>query len=70
MRGPQPFTKAAWGMFTGSYSYKSIAGMALGPASLVKFLGPSLEKARGVLHKGESLSQSPARTPQKGLDIG
>ncbi len=34
--GPQPFTKAAWGMFTGSYSYSSIARMALSPASLVK----------------------------------
>ncbi len=32
----QPFTRAAWGMFTGSYSYISIARMALNPASLVK----------------------------------
>ena len=36
-RGPQPFTKAAWGMFTGSYSYRSIARMTLNPVSLVKF---------------------------------
>jgi flavin-dependent dehydrogenase len=36
--GPQPFTKVIWGMFTGSYNYRSIARMALGPASLVKFL--------------------------------
>ncbi|MBI2857864.1 MAG: FAD-dependent oxidoreductase [Chloroflexi bacterium] len=36
MRGPQPFTKAAWGMFTGSYSYRSIAGMTLNPISLAK----------------------------------
>ncbi len=36
--GPQPFTKVIWGMFTGSYSYSNIARMALGPASLVKFL--------------------------------
>ena len=35
--GPQPFTKTAWGMFTGSYNYKSIARMALSPASLAKF---------------------------------
>ncbi len=36
VRGKQPFTKAAWGMFTGSYSYKNIAWMTLNPASLVK----------------------------------
>ncbi len=34
--GPQPFAKSAWGMFTGSYSYRSIARMALNPASLTK----------------------------------
>ncbi len=38
VRGPQPFTKAAWGMFTGSYSYRSIARMALGPVSLMNLL--------------------------------
>jgi len=32
----QPFTRAAWGMFTGSYSYCSIAAMTLNPISLVK----------------------------------
>ncbi len=31
--GVQPFTRAAWGMFTGSYSYKHIARMVLGPVS-------------------------------------
>lgn len=36
-RGPQPFTKAAWGMFTGSYSYSNIARMTLNPVSLIKF---------------------------------
>ncbi len=36
MRGPQPFTKAAWGMFTGNYSYRSIARMTLNPTSLAK----------------------------------
>ena len=35
-RGPQPFTKAAWGMFSGNYKYRSIAWMTLNPASLVK----------------------------------
>jgi NADH dehydrogenase len=42
MRGPQPFTKAAWGMFTGSYSYKSISRMTLNPVSLVKFFSVSI----------------------------
>ncbi len=37
LRGPQPFTKAAWGMLTGSYRYSRIVKMALSPASLVKF---------------------------------
>ena len=32
----QPFTRAAWGMFTGSYTYGSIAGMVLNPASMVR----------------------------------
>lgn len=32
----QPFTRAAWGMFTGSYSYRSIASMTLNPVSLAK----------------------------------
>lgn len=36
MRGSQHFTKAAWGMFTGSYSYRSIVHMTLNPASLAK----------------------------------
>lgn len=36
MRGPQPFTRAAWGMFSGNYSYTSIARMIFNPASLFK----------------------------------
>lgn len=53
LRGSQSFTKAAWGMLTGSYNYKSIATMALGPASLVKFSGAFLsEGLRGLFHKG------------------
>ena len=34
--GHSPLLKAAWGMFSGSYKYKSIAWMTLNPASLVK----------------------------------
>jgi flavin-dependent dehydrogenase len=33
----QAFTKAAWGMFTGSYSYESITSLAFRPVSLAKF---------------------------------
>jgi NADH dehydrogenase len=36
VRGPQPFTKAAWGMFSGTYSYRNIARMVASPASLGK----------------------------------
>ncbi len=37
--GRQPFTRAAWGMFTGSYPYAQIAGMVLSPVSIVRMLG-------------------------------
>ena len=36
VRGPQPFTKSAWGMFTGSYSYSNIVKMVVSPTSLAK----------------------------------
>ncbi|OGO45783.1 MAG: hypothetical protein A2Z05_02905 [Chloroflexi bacterium RBG_16_60_22] len=36
LSGPQSFTRAAWGMFTGSYSYGSIARMTLNPVSLAR----------------------------------
>ena len=49
----QPFTKAAWGMFTGSYNYKSIARMALSPTSLLKLLAALFFDSLSVLlHKG------------------
>ncbi len=52
-KGPQPYTKATWGMFTGSYSYRRIASMTLSPASLVKFLVAfSRESLRSLSHKG------------------
>ncbi len=34
--GSRPFTKSIWGMFTGSYSYKSIVWMTASPLALVK----------------------------------
>ena len=42
-RSPQALTRAAWGMFTGSYSYRAICRLALNPASIVK-LGSVLVK--------------------------
>jgi NADH dehydrogenase len=37
-RGPKPFTKAVWGMFTGSYTYRSIARMTFNPTALCRLL--------------------------------
>lgn len=51
--GAQPFTKAAWGMFTGSYSYRNIARMTLRPASLAKFSSALLmEGFRSLFRRG------------------
>ncbi len=51
-RVPQPFTKAAWGMFTGSYSYRSIARMTLNPLSLAKLSWAlSQEALKNVSHR-------------------
>ena len=53
MAGLQPFTKAAWGMFTGSYSYSTIAKMSLNPVSLARFLKASfIERAGSLFHGG------------------
>jgi hypothetical protein len=38
IKGPQPFTRAAWGMFSGSYSYNDIARMTLNPVSFTKLM--------------------------------
>ncbi len=55
LRGPQPFTQAAWGMFTGSYSYRRMAWMALGPASLAKLSWALFrEGLRGLSRKGDT----------------
>ncbi len=51
-RGPQPFTKAAWGMFTGSYSYRRIASMTLNPISLAKlYLALSQEGVKSAFNR-------------------
>lgn len=50
--GPQPFTKAVWGMFTGNYSYTNIARMTLRPASLVRLLAALFwESSAGLFRK-------------------
>ena len=36
VRSSQPLTRAAWGMFAGSYSYRTIARLALSPSSVIK----------------------------------
>ncbi|MFC1964801.1 FAD-dependent oxidoreductase [Chloroflexota bacterium] len=55
MRGPRPFTKAAWGMFTGGYSYSSIVKMALSPVSLAKgYLSLFRESIRRSFHNKDT----------------
>jgi NADH dehydrogenase len=55
VRGAQPFTKAVWGMFTGSYSYRNIARMTLSPASLWRLLAAILrECARAPFRRSSS----------------
>ncbi|MFC2021426.1 FAD-dependent oxidoreductase [Chloroflexota bacterium] len=50
--GSRPFTRAAWGMFTGNYTYRSIARMTLNPASVTRFLWTFLREGfSGLLHK-------------------
>ena len=52
IKGLQPFTKAAWGMLTGSYSYRSIAGMTGRPASLARLsLALFWECIIGLFHR-------------------
>lgn len=51
--GPRAFTKVAWGMFTGSYSYGRIARMGLKPTSLARLFGALLlEGAGGLVRRG------------------
>lgn len=52
--GPQPFTKAAWGMFTGAYSYSKIAWMGLKPASLMRFLASLLWEKLKILSREDA----------------
>jgi NADH dehydrogenase len=64
MTGPQPFTKFIWGMFTGSYSYKSLARMAFGPTALAKLCRALLTESPRIL-----LARKRAAYPKK-LHVG
>ncbi|MBI2853081.1 MAG: FAD-dependent oxidoreductase [Chloroflexi bacterium] len=59
----RPFTKAVWGMLTGSYSYGDIARMTLRPASLGAF---SIAVLRETLKRQSGKEQS----AEKRLHIG
>ena len=50
----QPLTRAAWGMFTGSYSYRSIARMALNPASVAKLAAVLIKDSERNLVRAKS----------------
>ncbi|MDD5287539.1 MAG: FAD-dependent oxidoreductase [Dehalococcoidales bacterium] len=61
--GPQPFTKAAWGMLTGSYGYRDVMRGLLRPASIVRLIREwLLERLRDLFRKRET-------TPRK-LHVG
>jgi NADH dehydrogenase len=51
VKGPQPFTKAAWGMFSGTYNYGNIASMVFGPASLAKLFWVLIRESCGSLYR-------------------
>ncbi|MBI2832427.1 MAG: FAD-dependent oxidoreductase [Chloroflexi bacterium] len=54
-RGPQPFTRAVWGMLTGNYRYRSMAWMALNPLSLSRLaMALATEGLRGLFRKEET----------------
>lgn len=55
VRGPQRFTKSAWGMFSGAYSYKVIAAMVFNPISLARLFGVFVRAKLRDLYERESL---------------
>ncbi len=53
-RGPQPFTRAAWGMLTGSYPYKDLMRALIRPASVGRFIKELLlESVRMNISRGD-----------------
>ena len=70
-RSGQPFTRAAWGMFTGSYTYRQIAGMVFRPFSLLRLLVALFwEGSRSFLRKGGPAPRSVHVGEKKVLILG
>jgi len=53
----QPFTKAAWGIFTGSYSYRRIAKKIFNPLSLIRLLSALLKEDWATLAAAKNLNR-------------
>ncbi len=60
----QPFTKAAWGMFTGSYSYGRIAKKIFSPLSLIRLISALVKEGWG------NLSSKKEAGPPRRLYVG
>ncbi|MBN1643251.1 MAG: FAD-dependent oxidoreductase [Dehalococcoidales bacterium] len=70
-RGPQPFTKAAWGMLTGSYGYKDLLKGLFRPTSVLRLLGTfTLECLRGLFRKRENVRRQLLVGSRKVLILG
>ncbi len=54
VRESRPFTKAAWGMFSGTYSYRNIARMVLSPASVSKLFWVLCRESVDSRYDGEN----------------
>lgn len=69
--GPRPFTRAVWGMLTGSYSYSEIVRMTLRPAALGAFsLSLLRETMKGRFGKVKAVERRLRIGSQKVLILG
>lgn len=64
------FSRAGWGMFTGNYMYASIAGMALRPGSLLRFISAFLAETLSSAFHAETQPRSLNISPRKVLILG
>jgi len=53
----QPFTKAAWGIFTGSYSYGRIAKKIFSPPSLIRLVSALVKEGWEILTTKKAMDQ-------------
>ena len=60
----QPFTKAAWGMFTGSYSYGRIAKKVFSPPALLRLVSALVKEG------WENISTKKEADPRRKLYVG